>query len=1056
MNFFDAFKISHSPAGILSSADGVFIAINAAFLEQFGYAETQLVGYSPIEIGLWEDFDFRANAWAMLRNEKRIYHMPVGVRDVKGNICSYELTAEYIELDDKAELLFFLHPVFSLQARDNTPKDDFYRSLYLGASEGLYRSFATGGFIDVNPALATIFGYESPDDMLRHLGNDMQSIYVQPELKSQLFAELERNGRAHNIRYQVYKKDRSVITISENVRNIFSHEGRVLFQEGSIIDISQQVEAEEKLKQSQNLYQTLLDQSRDGVFLTQNGVLKFSNQSLSASLGYEMDQLVGMQYLELVAHDDLRRQMVRKSAREAGDRAVQSYEIQMRHKNGSFRLFEVRAAAVDYQGSISSTGTMRDITEERQYVTDLKSAERRYREVFENVPIGLFESDLEGEVLAVNPALIKMLDYDDEEDFRRHIKYTTDVYVNLSDRELLIKLAVEYGGFDERKVQVRKKNGDIIWISANVRLVRDAKQNPLSFAGSLLDVNEREKFQAALIVSENRYRMVVENSQIGVYILKDGKILFCNQTLLKISGYEFDEVVGRDVFDFIAPEFHSLVQERIAIHNMKGDLPNSLEILLLKKDGQRLSVQINTGEIMLDGEMHSTGTVLDVTRQRDAERKLRFHATHDALTGLPNRMFFTLQLADQIKMIEPASGQLAVLFLDLDGFKWVNDSLGHSAGDRLLVEISRRLETRLRDKFLIARYGGDEFTLFALQPCDEKSISKLATKILRIFELPFLVEGQQIYSRASIGIVLTHDIRATPDQLIRDADTAMYKAKASGKSTFAMFDDDMHLQAMQRFELETDFRLALERSEFTLHYQPILNLHTRQIIGAEALVRWQHPVRGLLMPADFIALTEEIGLLSDLDRWVMREACHQISKWRNHGTHLEDFFINVNADEKQITSLEMLDEVKMMLEGFKMPPHLLRLEINEKDFRAGRGKAESVLKKLKALGVGLVVDDFGTGYSSLESFATSTFDAFKIDQVFISDLESNHRHLAIVKTMIGFAKELGLQLTAEGIETQRQHELLISLGCVMGQGFYFGKPVPPEEFEQTLYKKYSN
>jgi diguanylate cyclase (GGDEF)-like protein/PAS domain S-box-containing protein len=1056
MNFFDAFKISHSPAGILSSADGVFVAINAAFLEQLGYIEAQLVGRSPIEIGLWEDFDFRAKAWAMLRNEKRILNMLVGVRDARGDIRNFELMAEYVELDDKADLLFFLHPVVAEKTRDNTPKDDFYRSLYLGASEGLYRSFATGGFIDVNPALASIFGYESPDDMLRHLGRDMQSIYVMPEQKPQLFAELERNGRAHNIRYQVYKKDRSIITISENVRNIFSHEGRVLFQEGSIIDITQQVEAEEKLRQSQNLYQTLLEQTRDGVFLIQNGVLKFSNQSLSSSLGYQLDELVGMEYLELVSSDDLSQQIVRKTAREMGDRSVQSYEIQLKHRDGSFRLFEVRAAAVNYQGSISSTGTLRDITEERRYVTDLKNAERRYREVFENAPIGLFESSLNGLVLTVNPTLIKMLNYDDQEDFFHHIKRTTDVYVDMSDRELLIKLAFEQGGFDGRKVRVRKKNGDIIWVSANVRMVRDTDQKPISFAGSLLDINEREEFQVALVASENRYRMVVENSQIGVYILKDYKIIFCNHRLLKLSGYQAEEVVGNHVLDFVAPECHENVLQRIAADKLKGELPRDLAVSLLKKDGQRLSVEINTGEIVLDGQMHLTGTVLDVTRQRDAERKLRFHATHDALTGLPNRMFFTLQLADRIKSMAAIGGQLAVLFLDLDGFKWVNDSLGHSAGDRLLVEISRRLEARLRDKFLIARYGGDEFTLLALQFCDEKTVAKLAAKVLKIFELPFLVEGQQIYSRASIGIVLTKDANATPDQLIRDADTAMYKAKASGKSTFAMFDDDMHLQAMQRFELETDFRLALERSEFILHYQPILNLQTRQIMGAEALVRWQHPTRGLLMPIDFIALAEEIGLLSDLDRWVMREACHQSSKWRKHAAHLDDFFINVNADEKQITSIEMLDEVKMMLEGFKMPPNLLRLEINEKDFRAGRSKAESLLKELKALGVGLVVDDFGTGYSSLESFAASTFDAFKIDQIFISDLESNHRHLAIVKTMIGFAKELDLQLTAEGIETQQQHELLMSLGCVMGQGFYFGRPVPPKEFEQTLYKNRSN
>jgi diguanylate cyclase (GGDEF)-like protein/PAS domain S-box-containing protein len=1053
MTFIDALKVSHSPAGLLSSSDGVFISVNPAFIEQFGYSLEQLIGKSPVEIGLWEDFDFRANAWAMLRNEKRIFNLPVGVRDVRGGVTQHQLTAEYVELDDKSELLFFLHSAQSQSVRDDTVKDQFYRSLYLGASEGLYRSFATGGFIDVNPALARIFGYESPDDMLRFLGRDMQSIYVRPELKGQLFAELERNGRAQNICYQVYKKDGSIITISENVRNILSMEGRVLFQEGSIIDVTQQVAAEETLQQSQALYQTLLEQSRDGVFLVQQGVLKFSNQSLANSLGYQLDELVGMEYLDLVAEEDLNAQAPRKSSREAGDRTVQSYEIKMRRKDGGFRLFEVRAAAVDYQGNIASTGTLRDITDERQYVMDLRHAERRYREVFENAPVGLFESALDGRILSANPALIKMLGYDDEKDFYAHIQFTTDVYANYSDRAELVKLAIDHDGFSERIVQVRKRNGEAIWVSANVLLVRDSQQVPVSFAGSLLDVNEREKVQNALISSENRYRMVVENSQIGVYILQQDSLIFCNQTLLNLTGYDLVDVMGKSILTFIAPEFRAMVQQRFSDSREHHELSNSLEVSLIKKDGRMLYVQINTGEVQLDGVSHRTGTVLDVTHQRDAERKLRFHATHDALTGLPNRMFFTVQLADRIKTIDHQAGSLAVLFLDLDGFKWVNDSLGHSAGDRLLIEISRRLETRLRDSCFIARYGGDEFTLLALQACDQKTVVCLANKILKIFELPFVVEGQQIYSRASIGVVLTSDTAVTPDQLIRDADTAMYKAKASGKSTFALFDDDMHLQAMKRFELETDFRLALDRAEFVLHYQPILDLKTMEILGAEALVRWQHPVRGLLMPADFIVLAEEVGLLADLDRWVMREACYQVSKWRKQWPHLSEFFINVNADEKQITSPEMIDEVRMMLEGFKLPAHLLRLEINEKDFRAGRGKAEELLRKLKVLGVGLVVDDFGTGYSSLESFAASTFDAFKIDQVFISDIETNHRHLAIVKTMINFAMELNLHLTAEGIETQQQLELLINLGCEMGQGYYFGRPIPPEEFEQRLYKK---
>jgi diguanylate cyclase (GGDEF)-like protein len=391
-----------------------------------------------------------------------------------------------------------------------------------------------------------------------------------------------------------------------------------------------------------------------------------------------------------------------------------------------------------------------------------------------------------------------------------------------------------------------------------------------------------------------------------------------------------------------------------------------------------------------------------------------------------------------------------MLFLDLDGFKWVNDSLGHSAGDRLLLEIARRLEDELAREVLIARYGGDEFTLLPEGPCDYERAVRIARRVLTLFERPFHVGGQQVFSAASLGIVLGRPDYDSPDQLLRDADTAMYRAKAAGKAGYVVFDEGMHSEARMRLQMETDFRLALERSEFVLHYQPIVDLQSGQLVGVETLVRWQHPVRGLIPPAQFLPLAEETGLIVELDNWVLRTACRQLAEWRKWYPQLEKLVLNINVDERQMASSELVLEVATLLDELELPPRCLRLEVTEGVFRSGSAHGKEQLEELKALGVGLAVDDFGTGYSSLEAFAASSFDALKVDQSFVRDVTVNPRHRAIVKTIISFAHDLGLLLTAEGIETEEQRDLLLELGCAYGQGYWFSPPLPADEFERLL------
>lgn len=446
-----------------------------------------------------------------------------------------------------------------------------------------------------------------------------------------------------------------------------------------------------------------------------------------------------------------------------------------------------------------------------------------------------------------------------------------------------------------------------------------------------------------------------------------------------------------------------------------------------------------------------TGTVRDITRHREAEQRLRFHATHDPLTGLPNRLLFQQRLDEALRQsrLEEDYGY-AVLFLDLDGFKLVNDSLGHAAGDRLLVVIAELLTRSLNEEALVARYGGDEFTILPYGECDEARAVALAERILELFAAPFDIDSHQTFSGASLGIVIGHPDYTKPDQVLRDADTAMYRAKAAGKSGYVVFDDAMHDAARKRFQLETDFRLAFERGEFRVHYQPVVTMQDGAIQGFEALVRWQHPHRGLLMPAEFLHVAEESGLITLLDWWVFEQACRQTVEWQRRFPHRADLRINLNIDERQITARNAETKLRSLISATAIPPRCVTLEITETVFRSGRGPAGSMLLALKAIGVGLAVDDFGTGYSSLDSFASAPFDVLKIDQSFVRDMETNPRHRAIVRTISGFAEDLGLALTAEGVENQGQARLLAAMGCQTAQGYLYSAALPPEQIDALL------
>lgn len=425
-----------------------------------------------------------------------------------------------------------------------------------------------------------------------------------------------------------------------------------------------------------------------------------------------------------------------------------------------------------------------------------------------------------------------------------------------------------------------------------------------------------------------------------------------------------------------------------------------------------------------------------------SKNHFRHAAFHDALTDLPNRALLAENLKIEIERVKQHEDcQFAVLFLDLDRFKNVNDSLGHSIGNQLLIAIARRLEGCMREGDIVARLGGDEFAILLASIPNMREATKMAERVQEKLQTPFNLSGHEVFTTASIGIALSAIGYEHPENVLRDADTAMYRAKAQGKARYELFDEGMHSQAVYLLQLETDLRRALEREEFCVYYQPIVSLENGELAGLEALVRWQHPERGMISPAEFIGMAEEHGFILPLGQWVLERACRQLVQWQRQSLQNRSLFMSVNLSAKQMAQTGLVNQIKEVLEETNLDPAHLKLEITESAVMENAEMAVTVLKQLKALGVQLSVDDFGTGYSSLSYLHRFPLDTLKIDQSFVSRIGEADENGEIVRTIVTLAENMGMDVVAEGIETLGQLSELRRLDCRYGQGYLFARPL---------------
>jgi len=575
---------------------------------------------------------------------------------------------------------------------------------------------------------------------------------------------------------------------------------------------------------------------------------------------------------------------------------------------------------------------------------------------------------------------------------------------------------------------------------------------------SVAQAEQAERHVAALRISEERFRSAFDHAAGMALVATDGRWIKVNRSLCEMVGYSEAELLSTN-FQAITHE-DDLANMMIQVGKLlEGELSTyQMELRYKHKRGQVVWILLSVTLIRdsLTNSVNLIFQIQDITDRKRAEERLLHEAFHDVLTGLPNRALFMDHLKLSVERGKRREDRLfAVLFLDLDRFKIINDSLGHMVGDQLLVGIARRLEICLRPGDTVARLGGDEFTVLLEDLMNVTEPMDVAERLQKALALPFNLNGHEVFTTVSIGIALSTTGYERPEEVLRDADTAMYRAKMLGKARHEVFDKTMHTLAMNLLQMETDLRRAIERKEFVLNYQPIVELETGNIRGFEALIRWQHPERGFISPSQFIPIAEETGLIIPIGQWVLEEACRQIQEWQEQFPQYPPLQISVNLSSKQFLNSSLIDRIRTVLRETGVNPLSLKLEITESMVMENFDAAIEMLQQLRSLGIELSIDDFGTGYSSLSYLHRFPISTLKIDRSFVSRMSDHNENAEIVRTIVMLARNLKMNVIAEGVETQDQLAQLAMLECEFGQGYYFSEPLDVKGAASLLAERHT-
>ncbi len=684
---------------------------------------------------------------------------------------------------------------------------------------------------------------------------------------------------------------------------------------------------------------------------------------------------------------------------------------------------------------------------------DLNDGDERFRLLAEHAPIGIFISDPDGQLLYSNPAALELVGVDFEE-LRRQSWFER---VHPDDHEALRQrreAARESGRF-LAEYRIVRKDGSIRWVRARAARVHDDLGNPIAIVGTAADITDFVTADLKVREREERLRAILETAAEGIISSdEEGLIIEFNAAAERIFGYDSDEVVGKESFGkLIAPPMRDILLGWLSDY-LKGGPPKVVgrgrrEVPGLRKDGEVIPLELAVTEVQTSEGRLFTAVVHDISERKRFEQQLEHLATHDPVTGLPNRALLTAQLEAALARANRHGSSVGVLFVEIDRVKLVTESLGHRAGDELIVAAAERIGDAAGLGATVSRFSNDQFVVFAEDLEDVGDAVEIAARIIDSVNEPFYVAGDEAFVDASVGVAFAPEGMGTAETLVSNADVAMSRAKESSLTRYEVFDAEMRAWVDSRRRTEVALRRGIERREFELHYQPIVELETGEICGVEALVRWNHPLFGLLPPSEFIPIAEDSSLVVPLGEWIVEEACRQLAQWqdRHSGRRL---CVSVNLSGRQLAQPSLPDTVAAALARTEADPSCLSFEITETVLLHDVEVARKTLDGLKGIGVRLALDDFGTGYSPLTYLCDLPIDVVKIDRSFVSQLGEGTRDMSIVEAVISLARTLDLDVVAEGVETEDQAQTLRALGCNHGQGYLFSRPVPAPDLEDLI------